>query len=183
VSNTAGRPIHRTTLHEKATGNHALDAYAYGPWPHLFSVLARKYNVPDAMLLTLLFLWDMTVGTGDDCGDAALTQIPIRARDRLKWLAAFVAAGFFKCEKATPGGADQRGSFYEYTNPTADDWDEFFRRAAAAYKFPGWDAVSTEQFATIFEDIRYEMADERLAKIAFMEILEPRPLPDPNKKP
>lgn len=154
MSKRADKP-HPVFLKEKATGNHALDSYAYGRWPHLFNVLALKYPVPPEMLLTLLFLWDRTVGDGDDAGDCARTQIPVRARHRDKWLSAFVAGGFFSCEKSESGGSAkrQRGSFFIYKNPTADQWDQFFWRASILSRFEHWDDVLPNKFAALFEDI------------------------------
>ena len=128
---------HRTTLRDKATGNHAIDSYAYSQMPHLFFVLSNTYSVPPSLLLTLFFLWDRTVGGGSDCGDVALSQIPVRRQDKVKWLAAFEAADFFEVEKPKVGGAQQRGTFYVYKNPTADEWDEFFRRAEILPPPPG----------------------------------------------
>ena len=161
---------HPTILKDKATGNHALDSYAYARWPHLFAALALKYSVPPDMLLTLLFLWDRTVGTGDDCGDCAMSQIPVRARAATKWLAAFVAADFFSCMKAIPGGADQRGSFYEYKNPSTNEWDEFFRRAEILQRFGNWDAVPADRFALHFRDIKNPQG-ESLAFLEFINLL------------
>src|SRR5208282_4589469 len=136
---------HPTYLKNKATGNHALDAYAYGPWPHLFTRLACTYKPPAEMLLTLLYLWDRTVGTGNDCGDCALSQIPVHHRHRNKWLAAFIAAGFFECVKTKPGGKSkkQEGSFYVYKNPSANQWDAFFRAASVVVHYKGWDTAPT----------------------------------------
>ncbi len=145
---------HPTILKDKATGNHALDAYAYVRWPHLFNVLALKYDVPPSLLLTLLFLWDRTVGTGNDFGDVALSQIPVRRQEKVKWLAAFVAANFFERQKSKSGGRTQEGSFYVYNNPSADEWDEFFRRSEFLRRFPKWDAVSAESFARLSADVR-----------------------------
>jgi hypothetical protein len=122
--------------------------------PHLFFVLSNTYSVPPSLLLTLFFLWDRTVGGGSDCGDVALSQIPVRRQDKVKWLAAFEAADFFEVEKPKVGGAQQRGTFYVYKNPTADEWDEFFRRAEILQRFENWDKVSKEKFAQQFADIR-----------------------------
>ncbi len=141
---------HPIYLKTKATGNHALDAYAYGRWPHLFTLLACKYNPPPEMILVLLYLWDKTVGSGDDCGDCALSQIPVHHRYRSKWLAAFVAVGFFDCEKHKTGGKSQRSNFYHYKNPTATDWDKFFQAAAMVKNFGNWDLVPTKEFANVF---------------------------------
>ncbi len=171
---------HPTYLREKATGNHALDAYAYGPSPHLFNRLALQYRTPASLLMTVTFLWDRTVGAGDDCGDCALSQIPVRRQEKVKWLAALVAANFFKCERAKSGGANQRGSFYVYENPSADEWDEFFRRAGILKRFSKWDAVQAEQFSRLFADIRSERTPLSTLGWTFLELLERRvttPLP------
>ena len=173
---------HPTYLKEKATGNHALDAYAYGPWPHLFNRLALEYAVPESLVMTLLFLWDRTVGSGDDFGDCALSQIYARPRERSKWLAALTASGFFECTKAKSGGADQHGSFYVYKNPTADEWDEFFRRAGIVKKAPNWDKVLPEKFGRLFADIRSEGPKRSAVAWAFLEMLdEPRDRPPKEK--
>lgn len=167
---TAGK--HPTFLKEKATGNHALDAYAYGPWPHLFNRLALEYEPPESLMLTLLFLWDRTVGSGEGCGDCALSQIHVRDREKAKWLAAFVASNFFECVKAKSGGTKQSGSFYAYNNPTADEWDEFFRRAGILKKAANWDKIRPEKFGKLFADIRGEGKKASAVGWAFLELLE-----------
>lgn len=168
---TGDKSIHRVTLRDKSTNNHALDSYAYGRMPHLFFVLANKYDVPPELLLTVFFLWDRTVGADDSgCGDCALSQIPLRRQDKVKWLDALVAANFFTCSKAKSGGAQQSGSFYAYENPTADEWDEFFRRAEILDRFPKWDKVTTEKFGKLFSDIRNEKR-ERAPMFAVAELL------------
>ena len=97
-------------LTDKATGCPVLDEEAYGRWPHLFSNLARRYRVPDHFLLTLLFLWDQTMGSQNaPCGHVALSQIPVREREARKWLAALVKVGFFNVIPAKLG--DKRGSY------------------------------------------------------------------------
>lgn len=136
------------TLRDKATGNHALDQDAYGPVPHLLFNLAVKYTVPDEFLLTVLFLWDRTVGTGDDCGNCALSQIPVRARDKTRWLAALVECGFWECRKAS--NRDHVGSFYEYKNPTAAEWERFFKVASITRKFSNMDGISPARFGQVF---------------------------------
>jgi hypothetical protein len=156
------RPIrgkHPVILREKATGNHAIDSYGYGRMPHLFFVLFNDYypDVPITLLLTLFFLWDKTVGTDAtiEMGDCALSQIPVRRQEKVKWLAALVSAGFFTAKKPQSlGGANQYSTLYEYKNPTSDEWDEFFRRAEILGRFPNWDAVSKEEFGKHFADIR-----------------------------
>ena len=147
---------HPVILREKATGNRALDSHGYSRVPHLFFVLANKYDVPPSLLLTLLSLWDRTVGTdaATEMGDCALSQIPVKnERDKLKWLAAFEAAGFFSVTKPKSGGAKQQSTLYEYKNPLADDWDEFFRRAGILARFENWEKVSKEKFGQLFADI------------------------------
>ena len=147
---------HTNTLRDKSTGNLAMDAYAYGPWPHLFNVLTNKYAVPPSFFITLNFLWDRTVGSKDTpCGDIALSQIPGRRQEKVKWLAALVSARFFERVKTQPGGKDQEGSFYAYdVKVTADEWDEFFKRAAMLASFPKWDEVKGEVFSRLFADVR-----------------------------
>jgi hypothetical protein len=144
-------------LKEKATGNHALDSYAYSRWPHLFNVLALKYNVPDSFILTLLFLWDRTVGSGEEeAGDCALSQIPVNPRWKKKWIAALVAAGFFTCTREESGGRNQRGAFYVYNNPPAEAWAKFFFSAGNLCSHPRavagipWNKLPTERFARLF---------------------------------
>jgi hypothetical protein len=170
---TGAKSIHRVTLRDKATTNHALDSYAYGRMPHLFFVLANKYDVPPSLLLAVFFLWDRTVGTDDSgCGDCALTQIPLRRQEKVKWLEALVAANFFERVKSKSGGANQSGSFYAYQNPTADEWDEFFRRAEILQRFPNWDGAKTEKFGQLFSDIRSDdRLSSRAAYFAFLELL------------
>jgi len=127
--------------------------------PHLFFVLFNDYypDVPITLLLTLFFLWDKTVGTDAtiEMGDCALSQIPVRRQEKVKWLTALVSAGFFTAKKPQSlGGANQDSTLYEYKNPTSDEWDEFFRRAEILGRFPNWDAVSKEEFGKHFADIR-----------------------------
>jgi hypothetical protein len=131
-------------------------------------VLVNKNDVPPSLLLTLYFLWDRTVGNDAEaaCGDLALSQIPVKnERDKVKWLAAFEASGFFEVEKPKSGGAKQRGTFYVYKNPTVDEWDEFFRRAEILQRYEKWEKVSKEKFCQLFADIRaaarrsFSMAD------------------------
>jgi hypothetical protein len=147
---------HPTILRDHATGNNAIDSYAYSRMPHLFFVLANTYDVPPSLLLTLFFLWDRTIGNDAEaeCGDIALSQIPVRRQEKVKWLAAFESANFFAVTKPKIGGAQHRGTFYEYKNPTADEWDEFFRRSEILQRFEGWDKVSKEKFGQHFADIR-----------------------------
>jgi hypothetical protein len=159
-----------TLLRDKATGNNALDADAYGPMPHLFFNLAVEYKVPSDFLLTLLFLWDRTVGTGDDCGDCALSQIPVRPRDKSRWLAALVAAGFWDCKKAKSGGKNQRGSFHIYKNPPVEAWESLFQAAGIAQHLANRDAVSPERFGKVFARACGKVVDPPRA-----DDVEPRP--------
>jgi hypothetical protein len=145
-------------LKEKATGNHALDAYAYGRWPHLFNALATEYPVPDSFMVTLLFLWDRTVGSGEEAaGDCAMSQIPVNERWRSKWIAALVASGFFTiAREADLGGRNQRGAFYVYNNPPAEAWAKFFWLASTLCSEAGfnpklpWNALPPARFAAMF---------------------------------
>jgi hypothetical protein len=135
-----------------ATDNHAIDKDAFGCVPHLFFNLAVHYTVPHEFLLTVLFLWDKTVGQDRDVpiGDCALSQIPVRPRARSRWLAALVAAGFWDCKKATSGGAHQKGSLYEYKNPTAESWERLFQAVSISRNFDGFDDVSPARFGKLF---------------------------------
>jgi hypothetical protein len=140
----------KPALRASATGNHALDESAYGPTPHLFFNLAVKYPVPAEMLLTVLFLWDRTVGRDAErhsaAGDCALSQIPVRERNRNRWLAALIACEFWEREKAKSGGRHQSGSYYEYKNPTAKEWETFFEFASISRNVAGFDAITPERF-------------------------------------
>ena len=162
-------------LREKSTGNHALDKDAYGPMPHLFFNLALKYPVTSDFLLTVFFLWDKTVGQDPDrdmaSGDCALSQIPVHPRTRNRWLAALVAAGFWSVQKTKAGGANQKGSFYTYENPTAAEWEVLFEAASMVHNFKGWDrGTSTERFAKSFA-----RALGRLPAVPRPEYREPTP--------
>jgi hypothetical protein len=135
-----------------ATSNLVLNKSAWGKFPHFFTYLLRKYPVPHHFLLTLLFLWDATVGSSDSpIGQISLSQIPVRNRERNKWLAAFVAVGFWEVVKAKPSDGGKSGSMYVYNESTTPEaWETFFMAASRAQHFPGWDDVSTEQFAQMF---------------------------------
>jgi hypothetical protein len=134
---------------DKATGVPVLDEMAFGRWPHLFTVLAVKYKVPDHFLITLLFLWEATMGkSASGSGDLAIPQIPVRERTARKWLAALCAAGFFEKDEVEPG--DTTGATFAYNvNTTPKAWHKFFAAAAMASYFPNWDAVSPKEFATL----------------------------------
>jgi hypothetical protein len=138
------------TLREKATGNYAIDRDAYVMVPHLLFNLAVAYTVPDELILTVLFLWDKTVGEDIDVpiGNCALSQIPVRERNARRWLAALVAVGFWNCKKS--GYGDAKGSLYEYKNPTAEEWEDFFRAASVSRNFAGFDDIDPKRFGDIF---------------------------------
>src|SRR4051812_22130431 len=131
---------------DKATGIPILDEYAYGRWPHAFMVWATRHDVPEHFLITLLYLWDATVGSGDDCcGDLAISQVRGRERTIRKWLAAFCAAGFFEEKKRNPG--DKKGSMFVYNqNTTPEAWERMFKAAGLAQHFGNWDEMSPEKF-------------------------------------
>jgi hypothetical protein len=139
MTHSTDKKNQRPTLYGlQSTGIPVLDAAAFGCWPHLFTQLAVKYDVPAHLQITLLYLWEATVGADRDapCGNLALTQIPVRVRESRKWLAAFVAAGFFTVRPAKLG--DKTGSFYEYrSTTTAKEWEGFFAAADLIYKLPG----------------------------------------------
>ena len=124
-------------------------------WPHYFTRWAQKYKPPDHFLLTLLFLWDATVGEvgkGKGArGRLALSQIPVRERDSTKWLAAFEACGFFTVVKAGP--RDLKGSLYEYKlDADPCDWEALFEWAAwitEATSPRSWDKVSPTAFGAL----------------------------------
>jgi hypothetical protein len=147
-----------------ATGNHAIDRDAWASVPHLFFNLAVRYPVPPEFFLTVLFLWDKTVGQDREApaGDCALSQIPVRPRDRARWLAALVTAGFWDCDKATPGGANQRGSFYEYKNPPAEAWERLFKAASLSRNMDGFDDITPARFGRMFARAVNEPGDNPL---------------------
>ena|SRR5579859_1361490 len=149
---SAGKTWNTLQPDKGATGNFAIDRDAYACVPHLFFNLAVRYPVPTEFFLTVLFLWDKTVGQDREvgAGDCALSQIPVRPRDRSRWLAALVEAGFWACEKATPGGANQRGSFYEYKNPPAEAWERLFNAASNSRNIDGMDDISPARFGKMF---------------------------------
>jgi hypothetical protein len=152
MANSTDKPQRKPTLYgAQATGMPVLDNMAYGCWPHLFTPLALEYDVPPHFLITLLFLWEATVGADRDapCGNLALTQIPVRVRESRKWLAAFVAAGFFTVRPAKLG--DKTGSFYEYRSATtAKEWEGFFAAVDVIFKFPGdMDKLSPAAFSKL----------------------------------
>ena len=130
---------------DKATGIPIVDEFAFAMWPHAFTIYARRYDVPDHFLITLLYLWDATVGSGDACGDLAIGQIPVRERTVRKWLAAFCAVGFFEEQKRKPG--EKRGSFFAYQKNTSPEaWEKLFKVAGLAQYFGNWDEMTPERF-------------------------------------
>lgn len=131
---------------EKATGIAVLDYYAYGRWPHWFTVLATKHKVPPDFIVTLLYLWDATVGRSEACeGDLAVSQVPVRARNVRKYLAAICRAGLFEVLESKSG--DKTGDFFVYNDAaTPETWETFFRVIGTASRFGGWDKVSPETF-------------------------------------
>jgi len=145
---TSGKPYWGGLLSgEKATGIPVLDAMAYGRWPHLFSYLALKHEVPDHFLITLLYLWDGTMGSAHaPNGNVALAQIPVREREARKWLAAFCAVGFFEKDAAEWG--DRKGSMFTYNEDTRpQEWEKLFAWAGAVKNLRNWDKVGPERFA------------------------------------
>jgi len=124
------------------------------------NVLARDYEVSLDLLVTLVYLWDATVGSArhkerpagsNPQGRIAASQIPVRHHYRNKWLHALLASGFFKrVEKAGP--AEKKGSLYEYENETTpEEWKAFFAKAGFVTALKGdLDDVSTARFASSF---------------------------------
>jgi hypothetical protein len=135
---------------DKATGIAAVDEIGFSRWPHLFNVLAERYPVPDHLLITLLWLWNGTVGrNAAGSGDLAVAQVPVRERNVRKWLKALCAVGFFETDGVEPG--DRTGATFTYKKDTSPDaWRQFFEAAAFYNHFPNWDAVSPERFAAVF---------------------------------
>jgi hypothetical protein len=132
----------------------AIDSFFFGRWPHLFTLLAREYNVPRDFLVVLLHLWEATVGCkqGPECGYLALSQVtnvPPRLRD--KWLAALVASGFFTVETAGPH--DREGSRYIYNEEASpEEWESFFHMAEWLNRLPHWDKVKeSKKFGRLFK--------------------------------
>lgn len=150
-NDTKDKQQRKPTLYgNQATGVPVLDEMAYGCWPHLFTRLAIKYDVPAHFLITLLYLWEATVGADRDapCGYLARKQIPVRARESRKWLAAFCAAGFFTERRAKLG--DKTGTFYEYKSATtAKEWEGLFAAAGVFSKLPDWDQLTAERFSKL----------------------------------
>jgi hypothetical protein len=163
----------------------AIDSFFFGRWPHLFTQLAREYRVPGDLVLVLLFLWEATVGAkaGPDRGFLALSQIPVRGRQRDKWLAALEASRFFKVEKAGPH--DREGSHYTYNEKTtAQEWEAFFTLAEWLNNFPNWDAVETKKFGRWFKPETLEKVHNGDPFLMFKPAAPPsKPLsPDAEKK-
>lgn len=135
---------------EKSTGIRVLDEEGFGMWPHLFTTLFLRYRPPEHFLISLLYLWEATVGhdKNDPAGHLAFSQIPVREREAYKWVAAFCAIGFFTVTKPKQG--EKKGSFYEYNVDTAPgQWEALFAAAAALASLPCWDEVSPERFSKL----------------------------------
>ena len=139
------------TLKEKATPNELINRDAYGMVPHRLFNLARVYPVPEDFLLTVLFLWDKTVGDDIDapCGRCSLTEIPVRQRNARRWLAALTAVGFWECREKS-GNGDKVGSLYEYKNPSADQWEQLFCAVSMSRLISGADDISPVRFGKMF---------------------------------
>jgi hypothetical protein len=163
------------TLREKATGNHAIDRDAYGRMPHLFFNLSVVYPVPADLLLTIFFLWDKTVGEDFDApiGRCAQSQIPVRQRNLRRWLAALTQAGFWECREKS-GLGDKKGSLYSYKNPTAEEWETFFRSASMSQNIPGVDDVEPEIFGRVLARAlgKVEGPDERIVERIYRRMAE-----------
>jgi hypothetical protein len=141
-------PKQETDTKPTRTGVEILDCNNWGMWPHAFTFYAARYKVPSDFLITLLYLWDGTMGSGHrPSGSIGVLQIPVRERDARKWLTALVAVGFF--EKETAGWKDKAGSKYTYVETTWRQWEIFFKWAGWVALWPGRDKVSTEQFANM----------------------------------
>jgi hypothetical protein len=132
-----------------ATGIPAIDEFAFGRWPHLFTILATRYQVPDHFLIVLLFLWEATVGHNTEgMGDLAIAQIPVREREARKWLAALCALGFFERVQGPPGSTT--GAMFIYKKATTPDaWEQLFAIAGQLSCLRNWDKVSPERFARV----------------------------------
>jgi hypothetical protein len=155
-------------LRDKATtDNHAINRDAYGMMPHLFFNLAVAYPVPAELLLTIFFLWDKTVGTDIDAptGRCSQSQIPVRQRNLRRWLAALTQAGFWECREKS-GLGDKKGSLYAYKNPSAEDWETFFRVAHVSQDIAGVEDVEPEIFGRMFARAlgKIEGTDQQVVK-------------------
>jgi hypothetical protein len=98
-----------------------------------------QYKVSQSFWVTLLYLWKHTVGEEtDSCGELAITQIPARRKDVLKWLAALCETGFFEVQKARLG--DQNGSLYTYDETrTTEQWEKLVSSLALLESIGGLD--------------------------------------------
>jgi len=141
----------------KPCGIPAIDTFFFGRWPHLFTLLAREYNVPPDLLLVLLSLWEATVGAkaGPDRGLLSNSQFFARGRSRDKWVAALEASEFFMVKTAGP--SDQASRYTYDEEVTAEQWESFFEMAEFLNAFPNWDVnkktgrgVTAEKFAKWF---------------------------------
>ena len=154
-----GRKFGCVLRDEKATRIPVLDAQAYGRWPHLFSNLAREHDAPADLIITLLYLWDGTMGSANaPGGDVSISQIPVRTREKRKWLAALCAAGLFE-RVSGPAGSTRGDAYYYDEQATPEKWDEFFQLAARSKQFDH-DQVSVKVFARNFACLRLT-EDER----------------------
>ena len=144
-----------------AANNQAITSKGFTMWPHLFTVLAREHAVSKDFLVTLLYLWDATVGSiqhrerpkdANPQGRISLSQIPVRHHQRDKWLLALIASGFFRrIDKAGP--SDKKGSLYEYENETTpEEWRAFFAKAGFCEEWSGdsLDDMPAARFAFMF---------------------------------
>lgn len=131
------------------------------PWPHDFNRLMMKYQISHSFLVTLIYLWQATVGSGDDtCGYLALRQIPVRRKHAEKWLAALCESGLFTVEKAKLGSQD--GSRYEYReDATMKDWETLFHRLAEIEKLGGLeDKFRVEKFGKMVANTFKQAEDD-----------------------
>jgi hypothetical protein len=146
--------------------NAAIAALGYNRFPHLFLELSRRFDVPHAFLVVLLYLWDATVGKAqfvdgekserNPQGRISRSQFPaalVRNHQRDKWLTALCASGLFNLlEKAPP--ESREGSLYEYvTESTVQDWVYVFGMVRFATWFKGDKDSGGERasFATMFK--------------------------------
>ncbi len=159
---------------DKATGIPILDEFAYGRWPHAFMIWATRHSVPDHFLITLMYLWDATVGSSDDySGDLAIAQVPVRERTVRKWLAAFCAVGFFEEKKRKPG--DKKGSIFVYESSTTPSaWERMFKVAGLAERFGNWDSMPPDKFGKFIAraagaDVPFSQAEQEFRTKTFSQ--------------
>lgn len=126
--------------------------YGFARWPHMFTRMARTYDVPADFELALLYLWDAICKDVDLMGEISLSQFPVRRPTLRKWLRAFERAGIFTCVKAKPSDGGISGSLWCYEEATTkEQWEAFFEMAGWLAKVPGWDKVSAAKFAAMFD--------------------------------